>query len=126
MAQEVYRKPAAAAFLGISTRTLDRLDAAGTGPAKLHLSPGTVGYRIEALRAYLETCEARSQKAAWFSNEGCKMAHPEKPAFALTDGEMREALKTCPWRSPPDRQRHGKTILYNSMVCLHMSPRGAA
>jgi hypothetical protein len=29
------------------------------------------------------------------------MAHPEKPAFALTDGEMREALKTCPWRSPP-------------------------
>ncbi len=29
------------------------------------------------------------------------MAHPEKPAFALTDGEMREALKTCPWRPPP-------------------------
>jgi len=29
------------------------------------------------------------------------MAHPQKPALGLTDAEMLEAMKECPWRLPP-------------------------
>lgn len=49
---KVYTRAEAAEMLGISVLTLDRLHAAGSGPARLRLSARRVGYRARDLIAW--------------------------------------------------------------------------
>lgn len=48
----VLRRPAAAAYLGISPRTLETIDRAGRGPARIRLGRA-VGYLRRDLDAWL-------------------------------------------------------------------------
>lgn len=46
--------PEAAAFLGLSVRTLERLEAQKRGPLRIRISCRRVAYRPKDLRAWLE------------------------------------------------------------------------
>ena len=48
--------------LGISDRTLTRMEALGVAPPKVRLSPGRVGFRVADLTKWLE--ERREQVSA--------------------------------------------------------------
>jgi predicted DNA-binding transcriptional regulator AlpA len=51
----VRRRDEAAEILGISTRTLMRLEKAGNAPARVQLSERVIGYRDSAIRAFLDS-----------------------------------------------------------------------
>ncbi len=63
MPTELMRKRDAAAFLKISTRTLDRMHAVERGPARFNISQGTIVYRLSALREFLDRREAEAKAA---------------------------------------------------------------
>jgi prophage regulatory protein len=48
----------AAELIGVSIRTLERLCRAGTGPRKIRLSPGRVGFRRSDIAEWLADREA--------------------------------------------------------------------
>ena len=51
----VRRRDEAAEILGVSTRTLARMDKEGRGPAKTQLSERVIGYRNSAIKAFLNS-----------------------------------------------------------------------
>ena len=55
MSVQVLSKKECAARIGIDTRSLDRLDAAGHGPPRLQISERRVGFLESDLAAWLET-----------------------------------------------------------------------
>jgi predicted DNA-binding transcriptional regulator AlpA len=54
----------AAAFLGVSLRTLDALHTTGEGPARVCLSAGRVAYRKQAIQSWLDSREQQAGKRA--------------------------------------------------------------
>lgn len=55
METRILRTPAAAAYVGLSASTLEKLRLAGTGPEFLRLGVRAVGYDIEALDEWIES-----------------------------------------------------------------------
>lgn len=53
MSDEFMRRPAAAAFVGVSTKTLRRWEAAGRIPPAVRLSPAVQGWRRSVLEQLL-------------------------------------------------------------------------
>jgi predicted DNA-binding transcriptional regulator AlpA len=51
----VRRRDEAAKILGISTRTLARMEKNGKAPARTQITDRIVGYRDSAIRAYLDS-----------------------------------------------------------------------
>lgn len=51
---KVLTRREAVAHLGISDRTLFRLEAKGDAPPKIRLSPGRIGYRVSDLNAWMD------------------------------------------------------------------------
>jgi predicted DNA-binding transcriptional regulator AlpA len=54
---KVLSRPEVIALLGVSKVTFDRIEARGAGPAKIQLSPRRIGYRVSAVRAWLDSRE---------------------------------------------------------------------
>jgi len=50
---QVINRREALEHLGLSSRTLERLDAKREGPPKIRLSPGRIGYRTTDLDAWI-------------------------------------------------------------------------
>ena len=54
-APAVLRRKAAAAYIGTSEATLNRLANTGDGPVMTYVTPSCVGYRVSDLDAWLAT-----------------------------------------------------------------------
>jgi predicted DNA-binding transcriptional regulator AlpA len=50
----VLSRPEAVKAVGVSTRTWERLEAAGEGPPKTRLSEGRIGYRVSDIKQWLD------------------------------------------------------------------------
>lgn len=66
----VLRAGEAARYLNISLKTLERLHAKGEGPHRVHLGPRMIGYRREALDAWLREREAAGAREGARRAEG--------------------------------------------------------
>lgn len=55
MHDRIIRKAEASTLSGLSERTIDRREAAGDFPARLKLSPGTVGWRLHEILEWVAT-----------------------------------------------------------------------
>lgn len=51
----IIRKPEVVALVGLSDRSIDRREASGEFPRRLRLGPGTVGWRLSAIRAWIDS-----------------------------------------------------------------------
>lgn len=51
----VRKRKDAAKILGISVRTLTRMEARGEAPPRIHISPRVTGYRDSALNEFLKS-----------------------------------------------------------------------
>ena len=58
--KRVLRAPEAAAYIGLSERTLAKRRLVGLPPSYLNLGGRAIGYAIEDLNAWLDTCRRQS------------------------------------------------------------------
>jgi len=54
MSPRILRTPEAAAYVGVSTSTLEKLRLTGQGPAFVRLGSRMVGYEVESLDRWIE------------------------------------------------------------------------